>query len=159
MKRDTLEARKEKVITSNRKATHLYFILEVFEAGIELKGTEVKSLRAGRASLGDSYAAFNENELFLINSHISEYEQGNRFNHDPRRPRKLLLHRSELKRLLGKVKERGYSLVPLSLYFHKNIAKVELALVRGKKSFDRKHDIEERDAKRDMERSVKEHYR
>lgn len=155
MKKETIESRKDKVIVTNRKAEHLYFIEDRYEAGIELKGTEVKSLRAGRASLVDNYAAIKDEEIYLYNTHIDEYEMGNRYNHNPRRPRKLLLHKSEIKRLLGKVKEKGMSLVALSLYFHRNIVKVELALVKGKKSFDKRRDIEKRDAKRDMEREFK----
>ncbi|OQY30079.1 MAG: SsrA-binding protein [Candidatus Cloacimonetes bacterium 4572_55] len=159
MKKETIDSRKDKVIVSNRKARHLYFIKERFEAGIELRGTEVKSLRAGRASLSDSYATVDNREVFLHNSHIQVYEQANRFNHNPIRLRRLLLHKSEIKRLLGKIKEKGMSLVPLSMYFHKNKVKVELALVKGKKSFDKRHDIESRDAKRDMERTLKEMHR
>ena len=158
MKKEAIDARKDKIIVRNRKAYHLYMIMEVYEAGIELKGTEVKSLRAGRASLGDSYATVRDGEVYLLNSHISEYEQGNRYNHEPRRQRKLLLHKHEIKRLVGKIKERGLSMIPLSLYFHKNIAKVELALVKGKKSFDKRHDIQKKDSDRDLERALKDRH-
>ena len=122
-----------KIVTDNRKARHDYFIEETYEAGIALTGTEVKSLRAGRANLKDSYAQVVNGEMFLFNMHISPYEQGNRFNVDPVRPRKLLLHRSEINRLFGKVTQQGLTLVPLKVYFHKGRAKVELALARGKR--------------------------
>lgn len=145
-----------KVATENRKARHDYHIEETMEAGLVLTGTEVKSLRLGRANLRDSYAEIKNNEVFLVNSHISPYEQGNRFNHDPLRPRKLLLHRSEIRRLIGKVKERGYTLIPLKIYFKKGKAKVELALARGKKLYDKREDMLERDARREMERAFQE---
>jgi len=145
-----------KVATENRKARHDYHIEETMEAGLVLTGTEVKSLRLGRANLRDSYAEIKNNEVFLVNSHISPYEQGNRFNHDPLRPRKLLLHRSEIRRLIGKVKERGYTLIPLKIYFKRGKAKVELALARGKKLYDKREDMLERDARREMERAFQE---
>ncbi len=159
MKKESIALRQDKVIVSNRKAGYEYELLDRFEAGIELKGTEVKSLREGKANLVDCYATVKEEEVWLLNCHISEYEQGNRFNHDPRRPRKLLLHKSEIRRLLGKIKERGYTLVPLALYFHANKVKVELALAKGKKTHDRKDAIQDRDARRDMARAIKEHHR
>lgn len=149
----------EKVITVNRKARHEYHIIETFETGIELTGTEVKSLRAGKANIQDSYARVENSELLLYNMHISPYEQGNRFNHDPKRPRRLLMHRHEIMRLLGKVREKGYSLIPIKMYFKNGWAKVELALARGKKLYDKREDMAERDAKRDMERARKESYR
>lgn len=145
-----------KTIAQNRKARYLYFIEETFEAGIALQGTEVKSIRAGRVNLKDTYARVDNGELFIYNMHISPYEAGNRFNHDPLRVRKALMHRREINRLLGYVKEKGYTLVPLSIYFKNSKIKVELALVRGKKDFDKRHTIAERDAKRDMERVFKE---
>lgn len=149
----------EKVITVNRKARHEYHIIESFETGIELTGTEVKSLRAGKANIQDSYARVENSELLLYNMHISPYEQGNQFNHDPKRPRRLLMHRHEIMRLLGKVREKGYSLIPLKMYFKNGWAKVELALGKGKKLYDKREDMAERDAKRDMERARKESYR
>ena len=146
------------VIATNRKARHDYHILQTIEAGIVLTGTEVKSLRSGRANLKDSFARIENGELILHNVHISPYEQGNRYNPDPRRKRKLLLHSTEIRRLGGKVQEKGLTLVPLTLYFRNGIAKVELALVRGKREYDKRKSIAERDAQRDMERDVKERY-
>ena len=144
-----------KIVSENRKARHDYHIHETFEAGIALTGTEVKSLRAGKANLKDSYARIENGEVFLQQMHISPYEQGNRFNHDPLRPRKLLLHRQEINRLLGKTREKGFSLVPLKVYFARGKAKVELALASGKKLYDKRRDLAERDAKRDMERALR----
>ncbi|MDZ7296339.1 MAG: SsrA-binding protein SmpB [candidate division KSB1 bacterium] len=149
----------EKLITTNRKARHDYIILETFEAGIALQGTEVKSLRAGRANLKDSYAAIKDGEVWLYQAHISPYDYGNVYNHDPLRPRKLLLHRQEIRRLAGKVQERGLTLVPLRMYFKKGRAKVELALARGKRQYDRREDIARRDVERDTQRELKEKYR
>lgn len=145
-----------KVITKNRRARHEYFIEDTFEAGIVLSGTEVKSLRLGRGNLNDSYAGIVEDEPFLYNCHISPYDFGNRFNHDPLRPRKLLLHKEEVRRLHGKIKEKGMTLVPLTLYFDQNNrVKVELALAKGKKLYDKREDLAKRDAKREMERAAK----
>jgi SsrA-binding protein len=144
-----------KVVTENRKARHDYQILETFEAGIVLTGTEVKSLRAGRANLRDSYAAVENGELWLYNMHISPYEQGNRFNHEPKRTRKLLMHKSEILRLLGRTREKGLTLVPLRVYFREGLAKVELALARGRKTYDRRAEIAAREARREMERAVR----
>ena len=144
-----------KIIAQNKKARHDYFVEETYEAGIALTGTEVKSLRAGRANLKDSYAQVENGEMFLLNMHISPYEQGNRFNVDPVRPRKLLLHESEINRLFGKVMQQGLTLVPLKVYFHKGRAKVELALARGKKLYDKRSSTAERDAKREMERALR----
>jgi SsrA-binding protein len=148
-----------KVISTNRKAHHLYHILESFEAGIALVGTEVKSLRLGRANLKDSYAMVKKGEVYLHNMHISPYDQASRFNHDPTRTRKLLLHRREIKRLLGKTVERGLTLVPLKLYFKGNVAKVELALAVGKKIYDRRKDIKDREVQRELRRALKEKQR
>ena len=145
-----------KIISTNRKAHHLYHILESFEAGIALVGTEVKSLRLGRANLKDSYAMVKKGEVYLHNMHISPYDQASRFNHDPTRTRKLLLHRREIKRFLGKTVERGLTLIPLKLYFKGNVAKVELALVVGKKIYDRRKDIKDREVKRELQRALKE---
>lgn len=144
-----------KTVTVNRKARHDYHILETFEAGLVLKGTEVKSLRAGKANLQDSFARIDNSELILYNMHISHYEQGNRFNHDPKRPKKLLMHQREIMRLLGKTREKGLTLVPLKVYFSRGWAKVELALAKGKKAYDKREDIKARDARREMERAVK----
>lgn len=148
-----------KIISVNRKARHEYSIIESFEAGIALTGTEVKSLRAGKANLQDSYARVENAELFLYNMHISPYEQGNRFNKDPKRTRKLLMHKREIMRLFGQTREKGLALIPLKLYFKNGRAKVELALAKGKKLYDRREDIASRDARREIERAAKERYR
>ncbi|MDD4518821.1 MAG: SsrA-binding protein SmpB [Limnochordia bacterium] len=145
-----------KVISENRKARHDYHIEETFEAGIVLTGTEVKSLRLGRANLKDSYAGVETGEVFLYNCHISTYDQGNRFNHEPKRKRKLLLHKREINRLIGQTKQKGYTLVPLRLYFSRGLVKVELALAKGKRSFDKREDIAKRDAQRQIARALKE---
>ncbi len=146
----------EKVVATNRKAYHDYEIEEVYEAGIVLQGTEVKSLRVGRANLRDSFARVKGDELYLHNTHISPYSHGNIANHEPRRIRKLLLHKAEIKRLMGKVAERGLTLVPLRIYFKGNVAKVELALARGKARYDKRRAIADRDAKRDIDRALRE---
>ncbi len=149
-----------KVLAENRKARHDYHIHETFEAGIALVGTEVKALRAGKANLKDSYAQIDKNaEVHLYNLHISPYDQGNRFNHDPLRVRKLLLHRAEINKLLGKVREKGYTLVPLKLYLSRGKVKVDLALVTGKKDYDKRDDMAARDAKREIDRAMKERNR
>jgi SsrA-binding protein len=143
-----------KLIASNRKARHDYSILDVFEAGISLTGTEVKSLRAGRASLVDAFAQEKDGEIFLYGMHVPEYAQGTWTNHEPRRTRKLLLTRQEIARLIGKLKESGLTLVPLSLYFSDGWAKVELGLARGKKSYDKRQDLAKRDADREIARAA-----
>ena len=145
-----------KTIVQNRKARYDYAILDTYEAGIELLGTEVKSLRQGRANIKDSYARVEDGEAFLHNLHISEYTQGNRYNHDPVRKRRLLLHKHEINRLRVRVDERGLTLVPLRLYFRRGKAKVELGVARGKREYDRRHDIARREARREMERALKE---
>src|SRR5918993_709584 len=139
-----------KVVTSNRKARHDYAILDTYEAGMALTGTEVKSLRAGRASLVDAFAQEKAGEIYLHGLHIPEYTQGTWTNHEPRRTRKLLLNRIEIDRLLGKLKESGLTLVPLSLYFSDGWAKVELGLARGKRSYDKRQDLAKRDADREI---------
>jgi len=145
------------VVTTNRKALHLYHVMETVEAGMELVGTEVKSLRARKASLVDAYAAFSEDgELFLHKMHIAVYREADKFNHEPTRKRKLLLHKQQIRRLAGKVREKGLTLVPLSVYFRGPHAKVELALARGKRDFDKREAIEKRDRERDMQRAIKE---
>jgi SsrA-binding protein len=143
-----------KFIAQNRKARHDYAILDTFEAGIALTGTEVKSLRAGRASLVDGFATIDDGEIFLRNVHIPEYTQGSWTNHEPRRTRKLLLHRAEITRLIGKTREGGLTLVPLSLYFSEGKVKVELALARGKRSYDKRQDLARRDADREVRRAI-----
>jgi SsrA-binding protein len=144
-----------KLIAKNRKAFFNFEIEDTFEAGISLLGSEVKSLRGGRANLSDAYAKFQRGELFLVDMHISPYEQANRQNHDPLRDRKLLMHRSELKKLTGKVAERGYSLIPLRLYFKNGKVKVELGLARGKKTYDKRESIKKKDQRRELERMTK----
>jgi SsrA-binding protein len=143
-----------KAITSNRRARHDYAILETYEAGIVLTGTEVKSLRQGRASLTDAFATLDGGEVFLRNMHIPEYTQGTWTNHEPRRTRKLLLHRQEIAKLIGKTKESGLTLVPLQLYFSDGKVKVELALARGKRSYDKRQDLAKRDAQREIARAA-----
>jgi SsrA-binding protein len=145
----------EKLICQNRKAWHEYFIEDRFEAGMVLLGTEVKSLRDGKASLGDSYAKIKEGEIFLVDAHINPYGHGNRFNHDPLRPRKLLLHKTEIRRLIGKIQEKGFTLIPLRLYFSDGKAKVELGLAKGKKLFDKRETLKRKAVERDMERGRK----
>jgi SsrA-binding protein len=143
-----------KPVAQNRKARHLYHVLEVLEAGLVLTGTEVKSLRNGKVAMGDAYAMIEGEEAWLLNLHISPYEEGNRFNHEPLRRRKLLLHRRDIRRLIGKTREKGLTLVPLRIYFRKGWAKVEIALAKGKKSHDKREDIARRDAERDMARAL-----
>lgn len=143
----------QRISISNRKARHEYFILEALEAGIVLTGTEVKSLRKGNANLQDSYAELRSGEVWLEGMHISPYEQGNINNHEPRRKRKLLLQRKQIRKLIGAMKEKGLTLIPLSVYFKGPYAKVELALARGKKSYDKRDAIAKRDAERDIARA------
>lgn len=145
-----------KIVTENRKARHDYFIEETYEAGISLKGTEVKSLRAGKANLKDSYARVNNGEIFLCGMHISPYEQGNIFNVDPIRERKLLMHKNEINRLFGKVKQQGLTLVPLKVYFTRGKIKVEIALAKGKRIYDKRQALAEKDAKREIEKATRE---
>ncbi|HVK23092.1 MAG TPA: SsrA-binding protein SmpB [Actinokineospora sp.] len=146
--------RGQKVIVSNRKARHDYAIVDTYEAGMVLLGTEVKSLREGRASLVDAFATVDDGEIWLRNVHIPEYLQGTWTNHEPRRSRKLLLHKAEILRLIGKIKESGLSLVPLSMYFKDGKVKVELALAKGKKSYDKRQDLAKRDANREMTKAL-----
>ncbi|MFA7266745.1 MAG: SsrA-binding protein SmpB [Candidatus Nanopelagicales bacterium] len=143
-----------KLIAQNRKARHDYTIEDVYEAGIVLQGTEVKSLRAGHATLVDGYADVKDGEVWLHAVHIPEYTQGTWTNHEPRRKRKLLMHRNEIAKLVGKTKEGGFTLVPLSMYFKDGYAKVEIALARGRKSYDKRQAIAERDAKRESDRAI-----
>jgi SsrA-binding protein len=143
------------VAVRNRKARHEYHVLDTYEAGLVLQGTEVKSLRDGRANLQDAYARFDGGELWLLNLHISPYEAGNRFNHDPLRSRKLLLNRNELRKLVGQVEQQGLTLVPLDIYFRRGRAKVTLALVKGKQLHDKREDLKRREHQRDVEREFK----
>ena|SRR3989304_316709 len=146
----------EKIVATNKKARYEYHILETYEAGIALKGTEVKSLRAGQASLKEAYARVENGEAMIHGLHIAPYAQGNIANHEPKRPRKLLLHKREIMKLLGKTQERGLTLVPLKIYFRDGRAKLELALARGKAVHDKRRDIAEREARREIEREIKE---
>ena len=146
---------KIKIVCDNRKARHDYFIHEVFETGIELKGTEVKSLRVGKANLKDSYAVIKDGEIFVEHMHISPYEQGNIFNHDPLRRRKLLMHKKEIIKLFSKTREKGFTLIPLKIYFKSGRAKMELALASGKHNYDKRAALAEKSAKRDIERAMK----
>jgi SsrA-binding protein len=144
-----------KVVCQNRKAYHDYHIDEAVESGIALLGTEVKSLREGKANLKDSYVIIKGGEVFLLNCHISPYSHGNIMNHDPLRTRKLLLHKKEISRLAGKVVAKGYTLIPLKLYFKDSFAKVEIGLAKGKKLFEKRDTIKEREARREIERAMK----
>lgn len=148
-----------RIVSENRKARHDYIIEETYEAGIELRGTEVKSLRAGRANLKDSFAIVENGELFLYGMHISPYEHGNIFNVDPLRPRKLLMHKKEIMRLLGKIKEQGLTLVPIKAYFKQDKIKIELGLAKGKKLYDKREAAAEKSAKREIVRALKERSR
>lgn len=146
----------ERTVVTNRRARHEFHVEETYEAGLVLTGSEVKALRAGRASLQDAYARFQGGEAWLVNMHISPYEKAGPFGHDPTRPRKLLLHRSELRRLVGKVQQRGYTLIPLRVYFNeRGFAKVELGLARGKRQVDRRAEIARREAEREIARALR----
>ena len=149
----------QKIIAQNKKAYHDYFVIESFEAGIELFGTEVKSIRRGSVNLKDSYCEIDDGEIFVHGMHISPYEQGNIFNKDPLRIKKLLMHKSEIMRLLGKVKQEGFTLIPLSLYFKRGKVKMSLGLCKGKKLYDKREDAARRDAKREIERNLKSNQR
>ena len=145
-----------KTITANKKAFHDYFVEESMEAGIELSGTEVKSLRKGAVNLKDAWCSIDEGEIFVNGMHISPYEQGNIFNREPLRPRRLLLHKREILRLFGLMKQQGYTLIPLSLYFKGSLVKVQVGLCRGKKLYDKREDAARRDMKREADRALKE---
>ncbi len=147
-----------KIISQNKKAFHDYFILETYEAGIELKGTEIKSVRKGSTNLKDAFIRIKNDEAYIENMHIAPYEQGNRFNHEPLRTRKLLLHKKQIKKLQKEVKENGLTIVPTKLYFNTSKLKVEIALARGKKLYDKRQDLKAKDAKRDVERALKNAY-
>jgi len=145
-----------KLIAQNKKASFDYFIEETYEAGIVLTGTEIKSVRAGKVNLKDSFARIEKGEVFLYNMHISPYEQGNRFNHDPLRTRKLLLHKKEIGKLIGETQQAGYALIPTKIYLKNGLAKIELALARGKKKYDKREDMKKREAQREIERAFRE---
>lgn len=148
-----------KLIAQNRKARHDYFVEDTYEAGVVLQGTEIKSIRAGRVNLKDSFARIQHGEVYLYNMHVSPYEQGNRYNHDPLRTRKLLLHRKQINKLIGDTKEQGYSLIPLKLYVKNGYAKILIGLAKGKKKYDKREDLKKKEAKRDIERAFKERQR
>ena len=145
----------EKLICQNKKAFHNYYVEEKYQAGISLFGSEVKSLRDGRATLGDSYGDIKRGEIFLVDAHVSPYPQANRLNHEPLRRRKLLLHKKEIKRLIGKVEQRGYTLIPTRLYFSSGKVKVDIALAKGKKLFDKRESLKKKTMDREMERGRK----
>lgn len=149
------EASNFKLIANNKKARHDYFLEETFEAGVELHGTEVKSLRQGHCSIKEAFVHIENGEVIIYGMHISPYEKGNIFNKDPLRPKRLLLHKKEIMRLLGKIKEKGYTLVPVQVYFKGSLVKVEIALARGKKLYDKRQDIAKKDARREAERDFK----
>jgi SsrA-binding protein len=149
----------EKVVATNRKAYHNFSIEETFEAGIVLEGSEVKSLRNGNVSLKESYALVEKGEVYLYNMHIAPYEKASAYSPDPKRKRKLLLHKWEIRRLIGKVRERGYTLIPLKVYFKGPFAKIELGLAKGKKKYDRRRELAEKAEKRELERALKERER
>ena len=146
---------KKRMIANNKKAYHDYFLEETFEAGISLKGTEVKSLRMGRCSIKEAFVRIENGEVMLYQMHIPPYEKGNIFNRDPLRPRKLLMHKAEIRKLLGKIKEKGYTLVPVEVYFSGSLVKVKIALVRGKKLYDKRADIAKKDQRREAQREFK----
>ncbi|HMM07017.1 MAG TPA: SsrA-binding protein SmpB [Clostridiales bacterium] len=148
-----------KAVATNRRAHHEYFILETYEAGLALTGTEVKSLRQGKANLNDAFARVDHGECILYEMHISPYEFGNRFNPDPKRPRKLLLHKREILKLHSEIKEKGLTLIPLKIYFTRGIAKVELGLAKGKKLYDKRDDLAKKEADRKIDRAMKEFYK
>lgn len=148
----------EKIIQQNKKAYFDYFIEDKFEAGISLVGSEVKSIKLGKVSIKDSYCSIDKGEIFLKNCFVNSYEKGSYFNKDEKRPRKLLLHRFEINKLIGKVKEKGYTLIPTKIYFSNNLVKVEIALAKGKHNFDKRNSIKEKEVKRNIERQIKERY-
>lgn len=147
-----------KIVASNKKAYHDYFILDTYEAGLELQGTEIKSIRKGNTNLKDSFIRIKKDEAFIENMHIAPYEQGNRFNHEPLRTRKLLLHKKEIRKLQKEVKENGLTIVPTKLYFNTSKIKVEIALAKGKKLYDKRQDLKDKDARRDVEKALKNAY-
>ena len=150
-----MEKKQEKLIANNKKAYHDYFILDTYEAGISLAGTEVKSLRMGKCSIKEAFIRIENGEVFIYGMNISPYEKGNLFNKDPLRVRKLLLHRSEIQKILGKTTEKGMAVVPLKVYFHGGLVKVEIGLAKGKKLYDKRDDIAKKDQKREAQREFK----
>ncbi|HIU49315.1 MAG TPA: SsrA-binding protein SmpB [Candidatus Avimonoglobus intestinipullorum] len=151
-----MQKEQTKTLAQNKKARHDYFIIETYETGIELAGTEVKSIRQGKVNLSDAYASIKDGEVFIKGMNISPYEQGNIFNRDPLRDRKLLLHKREIRKLIGQIQQQGYALIPLSLYLKGSLVKVSLAVAKGKKLYDKRSDLAERASRRDMDRAFKE---
>lgn len=149
-------SKQQKPLAQNRRASHDYFIEETYEAALVLKGTEIKSIRAGRVNINDAHVRIMDGEAYVINMHIAPYEQGNRFNHDPTRSRKLLLHRREIDKLFGFVQQKGYTIVPLKLYVKNGFAKLLIGLGRGKKLYDKREDMKQKQMKRDIDRALKE---
>ncbi len=147
-----------KIVATNKKANHNYFLLDKYEAGIVLKGTEIKSVRANKVNIGDSYARIKDNEIFLVNMHISKYDHGNLFNHDETRSRKLLLNKKEITRITRKMNQDGLTLVPTKVYLERGLCKVEIALAKGKKNYDKRHSLKEKDSLRRVEKTLKERY-
>ena len=148
-----------KIVSTNRKARHDYEILDTYEAGLALTGSEIKSIRAGHANLREGFVQARDDELWLLNVHIASYDQAGRFGHDPLRPRKLLLHRKEINRIVARVQEKGLTVVPLVVYLTRGLAKVEIALARGKKHYDKRETLRERDSERQIRRALREHSR
>jgi SsrA-binding protein len=148
-----------KVVSTNRKARHDYEILDTYEAGLVLTGSEIKSIRAGHVNLREGFVQVRDNELWLLNAHIAAYDQAGKFGHDPLRPRKLLLHRKEIDRIAARVQEKGLTIVPTALYLTRGLAKVEIALARGKRQYDKRESLRRRDSQRQIERSLREHDR
>lgn len=151
----SMSKKRSKPLAQNRKASHDYFIEETYEAGLVLKGTEIKSIRAGRVNITDAHVRIMNGEAFVINMHVAPYEKGNRFNHDPTRSRKLLLRRSEIDKLFGLVQQKGYTIVPLRLYIKNGFAKLLIGLGRGKKQYDKREDLKRKQMKRDIDRAIK----
>jgi SsrA-binding protein len=147
-----------KVVAKNRKASHEYHLLEYYEAGLVLRGTEIKSIRAGRISIAESYVRVDEREAWLVDAHIAPYDQAGHYNHDPKRPRKLLLHRSEIRQLWDDVRQKGVTVIPTRVYLKDGLAKVEIALAKGKKLYDKRREIARRDAEREVERELRRRY-
>lgn len=145
-----------KTVSTNRKAKHEYFLLDIYEAGIVLKGSEIKSIRAGQISLAQAFVTVNNGEAWLMNAHIAPYNEASRFNHDPMRPKKLLLHASEIRKLFDKVRQKGATIIPLRVYLKDGLAKVEIALAKGKRHYDKRAEIAKRDAQRELDRRFKE---
>jgi len=155
MRGNRMTKKHSKPLAQNRKASHDYFIEETFEAGLVLQGTEIKSIRAGRVNISDAHVRIMNGEAFIINMHVAPYEQGNRFNHEPTRSRKLLLKRSEIDKLFGLVQQKGYTIVPLRLYIKNGFAKLLIGLGRGKKQYDKREDLKQKQMKRDIDRAIK----